>query len=788
MSPVRKNYNTYHTPNAARQYSNNTNFYISYNPYTCETIFRYKEKDVKGRFEIWSTQHRLQEFLGPRDNWKGLFPEIVDFCNDLPKVTFKGREIDYEDVQLALQDSEYIGKIQLEYIEAQDDEDIFEKLESFVDDLKDTEIGEIRENYGSIKKAVDAAKDSKLKVSVIATMSSGKSTLINALLGTELLPSKNEACTATVARILDNDDMDTFNCVCKSLDGKVIVSQENVTNTDLTRFNEQGAKMENNDPNKIVFLDLEGPVPGIESKKMHLYLQDTPGPNNSRDHKHKELTDDMIEDKNNSIILYVMNATQLRVNDDYHLLRMVADAMSRGGKETRDRFIFVINKFDDIDLEKEDADKTIQATKDYLKEFGIYQPNIFPVSARAALLLRKENRGETMSRAERQDLNGYKFNFADSDFTPAHFEKKASLSLSVKRKLEMQLKNANEYERALIHTGIPAIEETINEYLEKYAYPMKINDAVFELRGIINEEEMREKFKNKIKNDETSRNGIQAQVDEAERKLEEANSQKEEFRNKLSHFQLDISRQIEFKLQCRKKADKISIDYEGRTKVPVKQANALIHEFQEKIKKIQEDLETDLRCELSENLQKQGDKMLAEYAKTVQQIFKEIQIDGFDFRTVRSINQYCVSSIEKLIQNNTFTEYHTESYEVKNTDKKWYKPWTWFEPKYYTQERKVSDGDFTNIRDIVIKEIGSLQIALNENIDSAYEDAQNRVKLYKVSFNAYFDNLSVEMKKTLNEIRKDMDTIQLYDMHIQETKNKMAEITKVKNNLEAVIS
>ena len=31
---------------------------------------------------------------------------------------------------------------------------------------------------------------------VMATMSSGKSTLINALLGQQILPSRNEACTA----------------------------------------------------------------------------------------------------------------------------------------------------------------------------------------------------------------------------------------------------------------------------------------------------------------------------------------------------------------------------------------------------------------------------------------------------------------------------------------------------------------------------------------------------------------------------------------------------------------
>lgn len=40
---------------------------------------------------------------------------------------------------------------------------------------------------------------------VVSTMSSGKSTLINALVGTELLPSMNRACTARAVAIMDND-------------------------------------------------------------------------------------------------------------------------------------------------------------------------------------------------------------------------------------------------------------------------------------------------------------------------------------------------------------------------------------------------------------------------------------------------------------------------------------------------------------------------------------------------------------------------------------------------------
>ncbi|MBR3921763.1 MAG: dynamin family protein, partial [Kiritimatiellae bacterium] len=41
-------------------------------------------------------------------------------------------------------------------------------------------------------------------------MSSGKSTVVNSLLGMDLMPAKNEACTATIARITDDDHAQNF--------------------------------------------------------------------------------------------------------------------------------------------------------------------------------------------------------------------------------------------------------------------------------------------------------------------------------------------------------------------------------------------------------------------------------------------------------------------------------------------------------------------------------------------------------------------------------------------------
>lgn len=43
------------------------------------------------------------------------------------------------------------------------------------------------------------------KTCIVATMSCGKSTFINSIIGDEILPEKNEACTARTMAVIDND-------------------------------------------------------------------------------------------------------------------------------------------------------------------------------------------------------------------------------------------------------------------------------------------------------------------------------------------------------------------------------------------------------------------------------------------------------------------------------------------------------------------------------------------------------------------------------------------------------
>ena len=85
----------------------------------------------------------------------------------------------------------------------------------------------------------------------------------------------------------------------------------------------------------------------------------------------------------------------------------MADQIKKGGKQVRDRFLFVINKMDGFNPEEEDIGKAIASAKGYLYSHGIEDPQIFPCSAFTALNIRSYLGGidiDNLTRADERKL------------------------------------------------------------------------------------------------------------------------------------------------------------------------------------------------------------------------------------------------------------------------------------------------------------------------------------------------------------------------------------------------
>lgn len=287
---------------------------------------------------------------------------------------------------------------------------------------------------------------------VMATMSSGKSTLINALLGQQLLPSRNEACTAKMYSILDDDQANETKIFVTYTNGETVVKEEDVA-TELEKAN-------NNDG--VTDILIRGHVKGVLNTDKALLIVDTPGPNNSRDESHQQVMFDVLKKINGGLILYVLNATQLGINDDKKLLSIIRDYIKENAKVS---VLFVINKVDQLDEERDESvGQLVVMANEYLKENGIVSPRIIPVSALAASLFKKVINNEELTRSEYRSFCGYYDIYKPRDFNMRSFAITSSLPRQHESiEVRGEIYGIGDLNRAIENTGIKLLEEEIQK-------------------------------------------------------------------------------------------------------------------------------------------------------------------------------------------------------------------------------------------------------------------------------------------------------------------------------------
>lgn len=288
---------------------------------------------------------------------------------------------------------------------------------------------------------------------VVSTMSSGKSTLINALVGSDLLPSMNRACTARAVAILDNDMKPQFEIHAVDKDG-------NYSHIDKAT---KRAVVDFNKSNDVSEMIIEGEIKGIRNSKKSLLLIDTPGINNSMDLSHEAATKKVLEDYPEGLILYVINAQQIGTYDDSYFMSLVAKKLKDNDKF---KILFVVNKMDLIDPQKENPDELVKNCKKYIEDKGIQNPVILPVSASSALLFKKVLDNQELTELEEENfLRNYRHfkrdGFSLQDYM--NIPRRGNLAETVE--VDGVVYTKAQIYAALENTGLPFLEKQIDETL-----------------------------------------------------------------------------------------------------------------------------------------------------------------------------------------------------------------------------------------------------------------------------------------------------------------------------------
>lgn len=257
------------------------------------------------------------------------------------------------------------------------------------------------ETQKSIHTFIERTEDNSFCVAVVGTVSSGKSTFLNALIGTDLLTHGSQETTAVLVRLnnISQDDPRSGKCIVHYIDG----TQQELNNTEkLSQFSAIQHSQKEELPKTfdvsrdvasvdvyLHFVDSDSPV----------ILVDTPGLNGTKEY-HREKTIDQICRAHACIyLLPVRGLSQFDINLIHDLCIYQQD------------FIFVQNFADSLKAEGEgeELQKKVNEQSELLREKVFHEyPDVnyrvCAVSARNALISR-EHKFKKVYDTDREELN-----------------------------------------------------------------------------------------------------------------------------------------------------------------------------------------------------------------------------------------------------------------------------------------------------------------------------------------------------------------------------------------------
>lgn len=784
---------------------------IRCNPYLLQTDFWVDGEPARdAQWAKYMCHRRLQTWFYPANNWQGFGEELADALNE-KKVTieFEGRSVDYLDLKIYCQKwnkerkekkdhkTRFVARCPKEVLVG--DDDVMNELDRLLQTFPGSPVESMRDP--KIREAYDHERSNDFEMAVVATMSSGKSTLINALLGSDLLPAANEATTAKITRIIDMDSAQKFTVACRNRDGEEIHARCEATAELLEEYNKD---------EDVFYVDMEGNIPNISSQILRLNILDTPGPNNSATQAHRDATYTVIKNtQSQPLILYIMDATKLGIDGDAGLLKDIAATIKEAettknqGQQAQDRFVFVLNRADALDTQTDGSVADIvKREQAYLQGLGISSTQIIPTSAYAAKVLRMEHGELPMTEDEEDDLVSLK-----RKLPRKHLDEASLLTPSCAEKLQFMKQKAeeenDEYTLNLIASGIIGLELTINEYLEKYAFPYKVRRVIDTFQKRLDEEHEHAKYTESIARNKQNLENARQGILEATSKKDELAGRRCTLEKRANGIKMEDKTFREYRrridVRVYDNLEKFLNRFNGGDKddVSAKQQHYFLEMVSKARDEVLETVKTELKDALGKQLKQDFDPVYKIYEEALQSL-QETGVGGVKFGMTESmknveemLGQMSMTSLNDMVNMDDYTyeKTHTESGYEDNPDRQgffgFFKFW---KPKRVWVEREVSDGEFIQVQELFGRVAQNTEEEFSEQLESMkagfnviYQDKKKECMHFLDAMQAAFEaelRKIQELTQEVEENRADLAKNELCLAWMEDCQQKLSQVVR----------
>ncbi len=784
---------------------------MKYNPYTVKTELLINGKEIEDKFSPlkYIDNKRLQEWIEPKGSWKGIFKTLRTSTGESRiKIDFIGTFGDFADLLYAKEQfGDCFEQIELNHVnkDSAAAADPYEKITKLRDLYKRLQEGPIEEfKTEDIQENFENAINSDFRIVIVAPMSSGKSTLINAIVGRDMLPAVNQATTAVITEIKDNDNLEDFFVTAADKYGNVVAKNEKASKKLISELNyKKDPKDPENKEALIHLIQMEGPIPNLPSDMLNTVFVDTPGGNNSQNMEHEEMMDEAINDENKSLILYVFNGAQLGTNDSNIILQKIANSMknSANGKQSRDRFLFVANRMDEFDVSEEPYEEVIENTiLPQLASNGITEPNLFLASAQTAKLIRMVNNGEELSETEEEDMEKLVKRFNRST---RMLPKYASLSSAEKDKLiedaqkyaadAKEADSVKEADRlrnmaAEINSGIPAIEMAIKEYLEKYALAIKIKTVHDTFMKKVMERNMIDNCEKEWAESKESFESVKKEIKEKREKCNDS-EKLHEFKKKVKAIKLDTKNIEKERAKINIRINKL-VD-SAKEKVKLDEADYILQMFKRNLEEIGADAQVALENALNNGVRNTCQGIVEEYAEYIKQMDAEgyFNIGNFDMKQTHDFSVFDIKRVDDLMQDDKYITKKSVKVGTRLVKKKGFFNGLrrLFGAGGYEEKGVYEQQKFVLMKELIQDRITEVQHSFDKEMNEAIKETQQQVEDLKALTNTKLDGLEKMIRDLMDEIEKMLASQKELQAKVKENAEKTAWIKEFVQEVEALL-
>ena len=325
-------------------------------------------------------------------------------------------------------------------------------------------------NLQSVRAELD---NTRYRIACVAPMSSGKSTLLNSMLGQKILPARNRPTTANIVEFENIDDLGDGYTYALNANDEVIVESRSDT-VDYAIMDGW-----NRDP-AISTIRMQTNFGWVSNPGFGRFvLMDTPGPNSSENPEHQQRLKDVIVVDNDlaapDVVLFVLDQTKLGTNDEDATLNLVLKQIREGGKRAAERFVFVLNQIDKLNPEEDmsSAKDEVQRELSRLQDnYEIENVAIFPTSAKLGLLAQLSKTGRALSKRDSDELNYLKGILSEPELD---LLEAAHCSERLREQIKREYDEADEQQELLLASGVVSIQRHIDQILRHRVMPRRLH-------------------------------------------------------------------------------------------------------------------------------------------------------------------------------------------------------------------------------------------------------------------------------------------------------------------------